>query len=134
MRIYPTFLALAVCLSATAAAAQSPDVGHGLYNQYCMACHGEGGAGDGPVREYLTIPPADLTALTAANDGVFPMLKVLHVIDGRTGVRGHVTQMPMFGEVFTAEHGSPDPRELQGILETRGRILSIAMYIETLQK
>lgn len=134
MRKWSALLAITGCLVAAPGLAQNPDIGQGLYNQYCMSCHGDSGKGDGPLKEYLTLPPADLTQLARKNDGAYPMLKVLHIIDGRTGVRTHVSQMPTFGDVFTSESGAPAPRELQDVIATRGRILSIAMYIETLQQ
>jgi putative copper export protein/mono/diheme cytochrome c family protein len=33
-----------------------------VFAQNCVACHGQGGAGDGPAAKSLPIPPADLTA------------------------------------------------------------------------
>lgn len=36
--------------------------GAALFPQHCAACHGAGGAGDGPRAAQLTVPPADLTA------------------------------------------------------------------------
>jgi len=134
MRSLKFLLALAGGLTALSAQAQSPDVGGVLFDQYCAGCHGASAVGDGPVAQYLTVPPADLTQLAARNGGTFPMLKVIHVIDGRTGVRGHASQMPLFGDVFMAEGGPADPRTLQNVLDTRGRMLSLAMYLETLQK
>lgn len=116
-----------------AAQAQGPDVGEGLYAQYCSSCHGVAGKGDGPMAEYLTIKSPDLTALTSANDGAFPMLKVIHIIDGRTGLRGHGGQMPVFGDQFVAEVGD-DPTSYADTLATRGRVLSLAMYLETIQQ
>ena len=73
MRISTTTLALVGCFAVAPAFAQSPDVGKGLFDQYCSGCHGVTAVGDGPVAEYLTVPPADLTGLAAANDGQFPM-------------------------------------------------------------
>ncbi|MCE5973716.1 cytochrome c [Sinirhodobacter sp. WL0062] len=134
MRAYGCVITIAGCLAISPAAAQSPEVGEGLFNQYCSSCHGSGGAGDGPMVEYLTIPSPDLTQLAARNDGAFPMLKVIHIIDGRTGVRGHGGQMPVFGDLFMAEQGEGAARSYTEVLETRGRVLSVAMYLESLQK
>jgi putative copper export protein/mono/diheme cytochrome c family protein len=36
--------------------------GSTLYDQHCVACHGAGGHGDGPLAGKLPVPPADLTA------------------------------------------------------------------------
>lgn len=43
-----------------------------MYAQYCAACHGESGQGNGPAAQSLGAPPADLTMLTFANKGHFP--------------------------------------------------------------
>lgn len=134
MRILTILFALASGLTALPAPAQTPDIGGVLFDQYCSGCHGETGVGDGPVAQYLTVPPANLTQLAAKNGGQFPMLQVIHVIDGRSGVRGHASQMPLFGDVFMAAGGPADPRTLQNVLDTRGKMLSLAMYLETLQK
>lgn len=124
---------LALCctsvLTAGAALAQDADIGAGLYADYCAACHGATGKGDGDMANVMTIPSPDLTALAAGNGGVFPMLRVIHVIDGRTGVRAHGGAMPIFGRSFAR-----DGDGYGGVLESRGRILSLAMYLESIQK
>ncbi|MPQ94457.1 c-type cytochrome [Thioclava sp. JE_KL1] len=128
-----TYLIAAACLAATPAIAQDGDVGKALYGQYCASCHGDDGTGAGPMAEYLNVKPADLTGLAAANDGEFPMLKAIHIIDGRTGVRAHGGPMPVFGDVFMEQggHGAPYYTD---VLATRGRVLSLATYLESLQK
>ena len=35
--------------------------GQALYGQYCTACHGASGSGDGPASKSLTPPPSDLS-------------------------------------------------------------------------
>jgi mono/diheme cytochrome c family protein len=42
--------------------ADSIAAGAGLFPLHCAACHGAGGAGDGPLAKTLPVPPADLTA------------------------------------------------------------------------
>lgn len=36
-----------------------PEVGHGIYQQYCAVCHGELGEGDGIMTTLMKISPAD---------------------------------------------------------------------------
>ncbi len=116
-----------------AASAQDADIGKSLYDDYCAACHGASGAGDGDMANLMTIPAPNLTLLATNNDGEFPMLNVIHIIDGRTGVRAHGGPMPVFGRVFASTE--PGPANPYGsVLEVRGRVLSLAMYLESLQK
>ncbi len=116
--------------------AQSTEIGESLYNQYCSTCHGADGGGQGPLTEIMLEKPQDLRQLAANNpaeEGVFPMLRVIHVIDGRTGLRAHGGSMPTYGAVFMAE--TVDEMEDMGaVLETRGRVLSLAMYLESIQQ
>lgn len=125
-------IAAAGALLAGSTQAQETDIGRGLYARFCIACHGMSGKGDGTMPHYLDEVYADLTALAAKNGGVFPMSKVLQIIDGRTGLRGHGGSMPVFGDIFSDEN--PDVKgSYAGILATRGRILSLAMYLESIQ-
>lgn len=80
----------------------------------------------------MTIPATNLVHLAKNNDGVFPMLKVIHIIDGRTGLRAHGGAMPVFGQVFTHDASGP-MSDYGAVLETRGRVLSLAMYLESIQ-
>ena len=41
------------------------------FRNYCAPCHGRDGAGHGPVAPALKVAPADLTKLSAKNNGVF---------------------------------------------------------------
>lgn len=120
-------------LGASVVVAQNVDVGAELYGDYCAACHGTSGTGDGEMASLLTVPASNLTVLAKNNDGLYPMLDVIHIIDGRTGVRSHGGEMPVFGTAFMAE--APSPADPYGnVLLSRGRVLSVAMYLETLQE
>lgn len=125
-------ISLAGGLAAVPALASDTDVGKGLFMDYCAACHGAAGKGDGDMSDVMKIPAPNLTLLAKSNEGVFPMLKVIHVIDGRTGVRAHGGAMPVFGRVFS-DSGERAPGDYTGLVEARGRILSLAMYLESIQ-
>ena len=124
--------ALAGLAMAGAGAAQE-DIGAKLYADYCAACHGATGKGDGDMSNVVTIPSPNLTQLAQRNDGVFPMLEVLHVIDGRSGTRAHGGAMPLWGSVFSDDIGDSDG-PYGSVLEVRGRILSLARYLESIQE
>ena len=133
-------LAFAIATGATlctgSAVAQSADIGQELYSQYCATCHGSDGSGAGPLTEIMLEKPSDLTTLSAmnpSNKGEFPMLKVLHIIDGRTGLRGHGGPMPTYGAIFQSDMAE-QMGDLGAVIETRGRILSLALYLESIQQ
>jgi mono/diheme cytochrome c family protein len=109
------------------------DVGQREYMTNCATCHGETGKGDGELAPFFNVDMPDLTTLAANNDGVFPMLKIIHTIDGRTGVRGHGSKMPVWGENFKGlVVDDAGPRGAEVII--RGRVLSLAYYLESIQE
>jgi mono/diheme cytochrome c family protein len=112
--------------------AQDADVGAALFASHCAVCHGEGGMGDGDMAGMLTVKPPDLTKLSAMNEGEFPMGQVIQVIDGRGGVRAHGAPMPVFGAVFRPGGAGPG-LEYGTEVEARGRTLSLALYLESIQ-
>ena len=67
-------------------AAPADEAGKIEYMNHCAACHGESAVGDGPLAELMTVPVPDLTQVSAQNDGVFPMLEMIQVVDGRPQV------------------------------------------------
>ncbi len=125
-------MAAALSLSATGAFAQS-NAGLQEYVEACASCHGLTGQGDGPLAEYMTAEVPDLTRLAMENDGTFPMLYVIMVIDGRTGIRGHGSEMPVWGSRYQAEM-EPETGEYGAELLIRGRILALAEHIQAIQQ
>jgi mono/diheme cytochrome c family protein len=133
MKTFTIVKVIAMTSALGVTAAQAQDLGAQLYADYCAACHGASGKGDGDMANVMTIPSPNLTLLAKANDGSFPMLQVIHVIDGRTGVRAHGGTMPVFGKVFQTEAGGGNG-DYGPVLESRGRVLSLAMYLESIQQ
>jgi len=130
-RIATILAALGLTLGAGMAAGQ--DLGEMEYMETCASCHGAGGTGDGPLAELMTVEMPDLTMIAANNDGEFPMLEVIQVIDGRTGVRGHGYPMPIWGQRFEQDAepmGGPYGAELI----VRGRVLVLAEYLASIQQ
>lgn len=121
-----------LCLGLPAIAADDNLVGKELYDGYCAACHGAKGMGDGDMANVLTIPAPNLTQIAQRNGGEFPMLKVIHIIDGRSGMRAHGGPMPLWGDVFSVDPNDPS-LAYTGEIMARGRALSLAEYLETLQ-
>lgn len=127
-----TTIMAAACAMALGGAAFADEIGKADFQQYCATCHGLDATGGGDLTQLMTVKVPDLTQIAAANEGVFPMLDVIHVIDGRTGVRAHGGPMPVYGSVFSAE--AADHGTFTAALAARGRVLSIAYYLEGLQE
>lgn len=101
------------------------------YRHSCAVCHGAEGRGDGSMRRYLTVQPANLRQLAKNNGGKFPFWEVYHKIDGLTEVPAHGTRdMPIWGDRFRAEAGSDGKA---AITQAAGRILSLTFYLEYIQ-
>ena len=98
-----------------------------LYRHFCASCHGAGGHGDGPVAEFLTVKPTDLTQLARDNGGEFPFEKIVKVIDGRNEVRPHGVEMPVWGNAFH----QVDPGEDEEAV--RQKIEALAHFLESIQ-
>jgi mono/diheme cytochrome c family protein len=102
---------------------------------YCASCHGVGGTGDGPVAKELKSQPSDLTVLTKNNDGHFPYLRLLRVIEGDGSsseryLRAHGSrEMPVWGEVFRREGGS-----CTSYADAQAKIMNIVGYIAFIQQ
>ena len=113
--------------------------GRNEFLRSCASCHGVSGKGDGPVAKSLRPPPSDLTRLSAANNGVFPVSRVHEVIDGRIERLVHGTRdMPVWGDRYMQEMTSRESRDFvskewnEAIV--RRRILALVEYISTLQR
>jgi hypothetical protein len=124
---------IAAGLALAAVPAIAEETGQQEYMVACAICHGESGKGDGPFAPILSITTPGLTTLAKDNDGVFPFLDVLMVVDGRTGVRAHGdSAMPIWGERFKERAADAGPFGSE--LEARGRLLALVTYLETIQE
>ena len=123
---------LTIMAMAQTAAAQSA-AGAEEYTRACASCHGLTGRGDGPLAEYMSIPVPDVTQIRTRNNGVFTMLEVIHLIDGRSGLRGHGGPMPIWGDRFEAAVAS-ELGDVGTEIAVRGRVLALATYLEAIQQ
>ena len=71
-----------------------------IFADACASCHGVHAKGDGPMSQVLTIQPADLTQISAMNEGIFPTARVIRIVDGTTLLTAHGSPMPLFGMLF----------------------------------
>ena len=126
---------LAFASIAAAAPVSADEIGQDLYMQYCATCHGTDAKGAGPLAEHMITAIPDLTTLAERNPkakGEFPMLDVIHIVDGRTGLRAHGGPMPVYGAIFAAE--GADREKWGEVMYTRGRVMSLVYYLESLQQ
>ena len=99
--------------------------GQTMFANYCAPCHGKEGKGNGPAAPALTKAPADLTKISARNNGTFPVTRVRRYIEGLDEVAAHGTrEMPMWGGLFNALS-----RESAQI-----RVVALSDYLKTLQQ
>ncbi len=123
--IFMTILGLSACV-------EEPIDGRALYLENCASCHGADAKGDGLAARNLTVPPPDLTTLSARNGGVFPRDYVMSTIDGLDRGTHFDPAMPEFGagdlgETIIVENaglGTPVPMQL----------LILSDYLESLQE
>ena len=121
-----SFLALAACVPMVETR-PSRD-----FADYCAACHGAQGRGDGPAAVGLAKKPADLTRLAARNGGVFPTTRVMSQIWGYAGGKGRGV-MPEFAPLMQGALIPYDGGD--GIATpTPERLVALAEYLKTLQR
>lgn len=130
MRIIPLVLAVGLAAPATA---QDMVQGEALYRYYCATCHGNGAGGNGPMSPSLVVAPADLTRLSADNDGVFPIQRVIMRIDGRDPLVSHGSMMPVYGDFFAGSDVAVKAETGQPIM-TSQPIVDLLAYLQTLQQ
>lgn len=119
----------------TGFAAGEFDAGKREYDENCASCHGPAGKGDGAYREMLTAKVSDLTVLSKNNAGVFPVLRVYEVIDGRAEVKSHGPRaMPIWGaDYLIAAAPKADDYPYDPEVMVRARILALTEYLYRLQ-
>ncbi len=118
---------------ATPVAAQDVQQGATLFQYYCATCHGISGTGNGPMSPSLVVQPADLTTLTARNDDVFPVTRVVMRIDGREPLVSHGSMMPVYGDFFAGTDVATKAETGQPIM-TSQPIVDLLAYLQTIQQ
>lgn len=105
----------------------NPQSGEQMYKDYCAACHGPAGKGDGPAAAFLKSWPPDLTTMTQRNQGKYPELKVREALLFGTSSHAHGTSdMPVWGPLFRSE----DPNQKQ----SKERVSKLTSYLQSLQR
>jgi mono/diheme cytochrome c family protein len=106
-----------------------PVDGAGIFRNYCAACHGIDGRGNGPVSKALKQGAPDLTRLSQRNDGAFPAIHVRSTImfgaDELLPAHGSKA-MPIWGPIF---HEIEFDQDLGNV-----RLENITKYLESIQR
>ena len=99
-----------------------------MFQEYCAACHGREGRGNGPAAPALKTVPADLTRISARNGGKFPATKVRRYIEGLDEVPAHGSRdMPVWGQVLR-------PITTGGDAGVQLRVEALTKYLEKIQQ
>ena len=122
--------------SGVASAQVRADMGRLEYEANCIACHGSEGKGDGYYGKVINVKVPDITTISKRNGGVFPVEKVMMLIDGREVPPAHgVRQMPIWGIDYSLKSAeiyknfpTHDPETY-----VRVRILALVDYIYLMQ-
>lgn len=98
-----------------------------IFRDYCAACHGVHGNGDGPVAPVLNTKVPQLTTLAQRNGGAFPAARVRGVIAGDEVRTAHGSrEMPIWGPIF---HRIEYDQDLGYV-----RLQNVTEYLNTIQQ
>ena len=103
--------------------------GREMFREYCAACHGENGAGEGPAASACTVKPADLTTLAKRNRGKFSYDGFYAVLQfgTQTRVPAHGSaDMPVWLPLFASLNEGHEALAEQ-------RMYNLARYVASLQ-
>ena len=100
--------------------------GPSVFREYCAACHGVDGKGDGPAAEALKRKPTDLTTIAKNNKGMFPRATLEDVLTNGGKWKAHGSkEMPTWGPIFHAVDRNDK-------LAT-AHIVNLVTYLESIQ-
>ena len=100
--------------------------GQDTFREYCSACHGISGKGDGPVAVILKKRPADLTTIKKRKR-TFSAADIEATIKGTGALQSAhgAPDMPVWGPYFTAVDSSAALAQV--------RVTNLVKYIESIQ-
>jgi mono/diheme cytochrome c family protein len=111
-------------------AQSDPQSGKQMYTDYCAACHGKDGKGNGPAASAMKAAPANLSLLAKNNGGKYPAAHVAAVLTFGDEKPAHGSKdMPVWGQLFQSLNWSSSTKEM----EAKQRINALNNYIESLQ-
>ncbi|MGD0215032.1 MAG: c-type cytochrome [Terriglobales bacterium] len=133
MLLLVLLVSLASFVSAQISNQQQPAIrpveGTSIFRNYCAACHGIDGRGNGPVAKALRRQVPDLTRLSMRNNGAFPGIHVRTIImfGGDDLLSAHGSkEMPIWGSIF---HEIEFDQDLGNV-----RLDNVTKYLEAIQR
>jgi mono/diheme cytochrome c family protein len=107
-------------------ASSATSSGAELYQQHCLACHGNDLKGNGPFPPPYRVPP-DLSTLSRRHSGKFPEAYVSRVLRNGVKMPAHgPAEMPVWGTEF--EMGNRADKS-----EVESRIKNLTSYLRSRQ-
>jgi mono/diheme cytochrome c family protein len=104
-----------------------PSDGRAMFREYCAACHGPEGRGNGPAAAALKTTPADLTRISTRNGGKFPGMKIRRYVEGLDEISAHGSRdMPVWGQALRNLGG--------GVSGVQLRIQNLTDYLQSIQQ
>jgi mono/diheme cytochrome c family protein len=134
-RLVPLWPSLSVAAQGIIVASEPPQIPKtvasdpkAMFHAYCASCHGDDATGNGPVGVMLKTKPADLTKITARNNGTFPEVRIRRYIEGLDTIPSHGNrEMPVWGPLLLElEPNSP------GLIELR--VTNLTNYLQSIQQ
>ncbi len=106
------------------------------FRNSCASCHGTDGKGAGFLtRLFSGVDPGDLTQLSKNNKGVFPLERVVQIVDGRKDVAAHgERKMPVWGDRYMAESMTRQGPGPTNEFIVRNRVLELVYYLQSIQE
>ena len=105
-----------------------PQSGKQMYKDYCAACHGMEGKGNGPAVEFLKASPPDLTIMAKGHNDTYVTDHVRTVLRFGTESKAHGTlDMPLWGQMFSALNSHDDA-------VVKLRINNLCEYVQSIQQ
>lgn len=126
-------LGLMLALAPISAPAQDAEEGAALFQWYCASCHGIVADGAGPMASVLLVQPTDLTRLSAAAGGQFPLLRIARRIDGTDPLVSHGSDMPVYGPLFQGNEVALKTAAGQPVLMGRS-VADLILYLQEIQQ
>lgn len=115
------------------AVAADEELGRVQFLYSCASCHGDDARGGTAADGLFSKKSPDLTRLAVGSGGTFPFDRVVATIDGRAGMRGHRSPMPVWGTILQNDYDAVSSSQMAELM-AQGAILSVTLYLASIQE